>query len=82
MGLTGLPGGAVAREAGAFRIGIEIGLVVGALNTLTLTFGPSVEWWAENLSERTLGGIGAMLVVIGFLLQSPQYAFPLAGLGR
>jgi hypothetical protein len=82
IGLAGLLGGAVAHEPGAFKFGIEIGLVVGALNTLTLTFGPSIEWWVENLSERTLGGIGAMLAVVGFLLQSLQYALPLVGLSR
>lgn len=82
IGLAGLLGGAVAREPGALQLGIEIGLVVGALNALTLTFGPSVEWWAENLSERSLGGIGAMLAVLGFLLQSLQYALPLIGLAR
>jgi hypothetical protein len=56
--------------------------VVGALNALTLTFGPSVEWWAESLSDRSLGAIGAMLAVIGFLLQSLQYALPLVGIAR
>jgi hypothetical protein len=77
IGLAGLLGGALAHEPGAFKFGIEIGVVVGALNTLTLTFGPSIEWWAENLSDRTLGGIGALLAVIGFILQSLQYALPL-----
>jgi hypothetical protein len=75
-------GGVVAHETGALKFGIEIGLVVGALNALTLTFGPSVEWWAESLPERALGGIGAILVVIGFLLQSLQYALPLVRLRR
>jgi hypothetical protein len=81
IGLAGLLGGALADVPGALKFGIEIGLVVGALNALTLTFGPSVEWWAENLSGRSLGAIGAMLAVIGFLLQSLQYALPLAGFG-
>lgn len=82
IGLAGLLGGAFAHDPGAFKFGIEIGVVVGALNALTLTMGPSVEWWAENLSERSLGGIGALLAVIGFLLQSLQYALPLVGLAR
>jgi hypothetical protein len=82
IGLAGLLGGGLTHEAGALKFGIEIGLVVGALNTLTLTFGPSVEWWAENLSGRSLGAIGAMLAVVGFLLQSLQYALPLIGLAR
>jgi hypothetical protein len=82
IGLAGLIGGVVAHETGALKFGIEIGLVVGALNALTLTFGPSVEWWAESLSDRSLGAIGAMLAVIGFLLQSLQYALPLVGIAR
>lgn len=77
IGLGGVLGGALPHKPSAFILRIEIGLVVGALNALTLTFGPSVEWWAESLTDRTLGGIGALLAVIGFMLQSPQYASPL-----
>jgi hypothetical protein len=82
IGLAGLLGGALAHEEGALAFGLEIGLVVGTLNALTLTVGPIIEWWAENLSDRSLGGIGAMLAVIGFILQSLQYALPLVGFGQ
>jgi len=82
IGVAGLAGGAWAHEPNALKLGIEIGLVVGTLNALVLTFGPIVEWWADSLSDRWLGGIGAILVVIGFLFQSLQYALPLIGLIR
>ena len=82
IGLAGIIAGAVAREPGALKFGLDIGLVVGSLNALTLTFGPSIEWWAESLSERSMGAIGAMLAVLGFILQSLQYALPLMGLAR
>jgi hypothetical protein len=82
VGLAGLAAGALAREPGALKFGAEIGLVVGLFNALVLAFGPIVEWWAENLSDRSLGGVGAVLAVVGFLLQSLQYALPLIGLAR
>ena len=31
------------------------------------------EWWADSLPERRLGVAGAVLVVLGFALQSLQY---------
>jgi hypothetical protein len=51
--------------------------MVGILNTAVTVLSPSVEWWADNLPERALGGYGAFLVLIGSALQTVQYVAPL-----
>ncbi len=59
IGMAGLVGGAWAHESGALKFGVEIGLVVGTLNAFVLSFGPIVEWWADSLSDRSLGALCA-----------------------
>jgi hypothetical protein len=51
--------------------------VVGILNTTITIMSPLVEWWADNLPDRALGGYGAVLVLIGSALQTVQYVIPL-----
>src|SRR5262249_2030543 len=77
LGLAGAISGAITRQPEALRYGIEIGLVVGTLNALVTVVSPSVEWWADNLPDRVLGGYGAILVLIGSALQTVQYIKPL-----
>lgn len=57
--------------------GIQIGVVVGALNTTVTILSLPVEWWVDNLPDPALGGYGAFLVLIGFALQTVQYVMPL-----
>jgi hypothetical protein len=38
---------------------------------------PLVEWWADNLPDRALGGYGAFLLLISSALQTVQYVPPL-----
>ncbi len=40
---------------------------------------PFTEWWADRLPARRMGTIGALLMVLGFLLQSIQYLLVLFG---
>ncbi len=77
VGLAGAVSGAMTGRSEALRYGIEIGLVVGTLNTAVTILSPPVEWWADNLPERVLGGYGAFLVLIGSALQTVQYVTPL-----
>jgi hypothetical protein len=42
-----------------------------ALNTVVTLLSPPVEWWADNLPDRVLGGYEAFLVLIGSALHSP-----------
>jgi len=77
VGLAGVISGAVTGRSEALLHGIQIGLVVGVLNTTVTVLSPSVEWWADNLPDRALGGYGAFLVLIGSALQTVQYVTPL-----
>ncbi len=79
IGLAGAIGGAITGRSGAFLHGIQIGVVLGVLNTGVTILSPLVEWWADNLPDRALGGYGAFLVLIGSALQTVQYAIPLVG---
>ncbi len=61
----------------ALLYGVQIGVVVGTLQTTVIILSPTVEWWADNLPDRALGGYGAVLVLIGSALQTVQYVMPL-----
>jgi hypothetical protein len=73
IGFAGVLSGAITRRPDAFLHGMQIGVVVGASHTALITLSPPVEWWVDNLPDRTLGGCGAFLVLIGSALQTVQY---------
>jgi hypothetical protein len=77
IGLAGVISGAITGRSEALLHGIQIGLVVGILNTAVTILSPPVEWWADNLPDRVLGGYGAFLLLIGSALQTVQYVAPL-----
>ena len=77
IGLGGAISGAITRRPEALWHGIQIGIVLGALNTAVTLLSPAVEWWADNLPDRVLGGYGAFLVLVGSALQTVQYVLPL-----
>jgi hypothetical protein len=80
IGLAAILAGAINKEPHTLIYGVEVGLVTGISSGLLVAVAPSVEAWVDNLPDRQLGGFGAMLVLIGSLLQTAQYLFPLAGL--
>lgn len=80
IGLAAVLSGAIRREPDALFYGVKVGLVIGISSGVLLAVAPSVEAWVDGLPDRRLGGYGAILVVIGSLLQTAQYLFPLAGL--
>lgn len=77
IGLAGAVSGALTGRPEALLYGVQIGVVVGILNTTITVLSPTVEWWADNLPDRALGGYGAVLVLIGSALQTVQYVIPL-----
>jgi hypothetical protein len=77
VGLAGVVSGALTGRSEALLHGIQIGVVVGVLNTTVTILSPPVEWWADNLPDRVLGGYGAFLLLIGSALQTVQYVMPL-----
>jgi hypothetical protein len=82
IGLAGAVSGALTGRPEALLYGIQIGVVVGTFYTTLLILSPSVEWWADNLPDRVLGGYGAVLVLIGSALQTVQYVIPLISYSR
>src|SRR6266700_607855 len=57
----------------AWSLAIRIGLVVGIVTAIGVTFNPYIEYYADNLPERRLGAFGIVLILCGFALQSFQY---------
>jgi hypothetical protein len=80
IGFAAVLSGAIHRENRTLSYGVEVGVVTGMSSGIMVAIAPSVEAWVDNLPERRLGGYGAILVLIGSLLQTPQYVFPLVGL--
>jgi len=80
IGLAAILSGAIHSEHDALFYGLKVGLVTGISSGFLLAVAPSVEAWVDELPDLRLGGYGAILVLIGSLLQTPQYLFPLAGL--
>lgn len=80
IGLAAVLSGVLHREPHALWYGVGVGVVTGASSAVLLAVAPAVEAWVDNLPDRRLGGYGAVLVLIGSLLQTLQYVFPLAGL--
>jgi hypothetical protein len=80
IGLAAVLAGVIHKEGHAFSYGLEVGVVTGMTSAILLAVAPAVEAWVDNLPDRRLGGYGAILVLVGSLLQTFQYVFPLAGL--
>ena len=57
----------------AWSFAIRVGLVTGIVTGFGSTVVPYIEYYADNLRERRLGGFGIGLILCGFALQSLQY---------
>jgi hypothetical protein len=80
IGLAAVLSGAINKEPDALFYGLEVGLVTGISSGFLLAIAPAVEAWADDLPDRRFGGYGAILVLIGSVLQTAQYLFPMAAL--
>jgi hypothetical protein len=77
IGLAGVLSGLLLKEYHAFSYGVEVGFITGLSSAVSVALAPVVEAWVDNLPDRRLGGYGAILVLIGSLLQTVQYVIPL-----
>jgi hypothetical protein len=68
--LTGL---IQVRHVHAAAFGLTIGLAVGLTSLVLGALTPIIEWWIENLAERTLATVGFALIALGLIFQSVQY---------
>jgi drug/metabolite transporter superfamily protein YnfA len=74
IGLAGMGAGSLTHEgARGLVFGVEIGLVVAAVGGIVTIVSPYIEWWADTLPPQRLGLFGAILLLVGFALQSLQY---------
>ena len=75
IGLAGAATGWIVHgRVWAVGFGLAIGGVVGLVGLVLGAISPRIEWWVENLPERTLASFGFALIIFGLLLQSVQYA--------
>lgn len=51
---------------------LRVGLVTGVATGIGITVNPYIEYYADNLPERSMGAFGIGLILCGFLLQSVQ----------
>ncbi len=68
--LSALVGGEHAR---AMAMGLEAGLLIGAITALANFCVPVVEWGADQMPQRSMAIAGIGMILIGFALQSVQY---------
>jgi hypothetical protein len=52
---------------------LRVGLVTGIVTAVGNAMGPFIEYFSENLPERSMGAFGIGLIFVGFSLQSFQY---------
>jgi hypothetical protein len=81
-GLCGAVSGYLGRDPKrGEQFGIVFGLTLGIVSVIVAALVPFIEWTVDQLPERRLGAFGAVLVVIGFCLQSVQYWVALLDIG-
>ena len=56
-----------------WRFAVRVGVVTGLVTAVGLTVNPYIEYYADRLPARTLGVLGIVLILCGFVLQSVQY---------
>jgi hypothetical protein len=73
-GVAGYIGALMAHQrANALGIGLKVGLTVGMVTGISITWVPFVEWGADHVPEKRMGVFGVALILVGFALQSVQY---------
>jgi hypothetical protein len=64
---------AAHRRVNALSVGVKTGLAIGVVTAIAGACISSIEWIADNVSEKRMGVLGIGLILIGFALQSVQY---------
>lgn len=52
------------------NFGLQVGLTFGVSFATMVVFAPTLEWLIDTMPDRALGTAGAIMFVIGFILQS------------
>lgn len=61
------------QQVHALGLGLQAGLVIGAVTAVASSCTPFVEWTADRVPEKGMGVFGVALILSGFVLQSVQY---------
>src|SRR5579863_306739 len=72
---------AAHQRAQALGVGVKAGLAIGAVTAVAITCTSFVEWIADHMPEKLMGGFGIGMLLIGFALQSIQYWLVLLDVG-
>ncbi len=76
--VSALAGGQRTR---ALHLGLETGLLIGAVTAVSSACTPFIEWIADHMPAKRMGVAGIILILFGFTLQSLQYWLTLFDLG-
>ena len=60
----------VGGDKHALSTAVRCALVVTLGSVLVGTFSPTIEWYADNVPDKRMGYIGAILFLVGFIIQS------------
>ncbi|CAN5576427.1 hypothetical protein BH11CYA1_BH11CYA1_21070 [soil metagenome] len=68
---TSLIGASIGMDSlKAAHFGIKLGLTFAGNVLIVTTLSPMIEWYADNLPDRSFGFAGAILFMTGFLIQA------------
>jgi ABC-type dipeptide/oligopeptide/nickel transport system permease subunit len=74
VGVSGaIAGMIVAGGYVSIVLGVYVGAIAALISFLVGAFSPMVEFWADNLPERTIAAAGVVIMLTGMALQSAQY---------
>jgi hypothetical protein len=65
------------RNRQALVFGLAMGAAIGVLTAAMAILCPVIERWADRLPSRRLGVFGALLICMGFVLDSVEHVFTL-----
>jgi len=72
--IAGYLSAAVAHQrTEGWAFGWQVGLAIGVVTAVSITFVPFIEWLVDNMPERRMGVAGIGFMLVGFALQSVQY---------
>jgi hypothetical protein len=61
------------QRARAVPLGLETGLLIGAVTAVSTACTPFIEWTTDHMPAKRMGVLGIVLILVGFTLQSLQY---------
>jgi len=73
-------GETISGTTNALSVALRMGFVIGIGTALIACISPFVEWYADNLPPKRMGYIGAIMFLVGFVIQALPSLIVLLGL--